>query len=316
MKKLNNILLMMFIFLSFSCDDILEEDITDDNVQAIYPTEGAAIDGNTVQFSWQNLDGVDNYRVQIIKSNQTFEIDSLVATNMLTVILNPGTYQWRVRGENFAYQTAYSFPINFSTQASTNLTDQDVTLLSPSNNLYTRNINVIFTWNALTNATSYDFELIKKLTGEQTVFQETDINSTNLTIDATLIDEDAEYIWKVKALNHNSETQYSQRSFFLDREAPNQPALTSPENQATASTMVTFNWTNGTDTGNIKSEITNTIEIATDANFNVITYLANTSNNSVQYEFVSTGTYYWRIKAIDAANNESNYSIVRSLIVE
>lgn len=316
MKTLNNTLLIMLLFVSFSCDDILEEDITDNNVQTTYPTEGLTIEGNTVKFSWQNLDGADDYRIQIIKRNQIIEIDSLVATNTLTVMLDSGTYQWRVRGENFAYQTSYSFPVNFSTKASTNLMDQDISLLSPTDDFYTKNINTIFTWNKLTNATSYNFELIKKLSGEQTIFQETDITSTNLTIDVTLIDEDAEYIWKVKALNDNSETQYSQRSVFLDREAPNQPAITSPADQATTTTMVTFNWTNGTDTGNVKSAITNTIDIASDTDFNSIIHSASTTNNSVQYEFASAGTYFWRIKAIDGATNESDYSIVRSVVVE
>ncbi len=316
MKTLNNTLLIILLFLSFSCDDVLEEDISNDNVQITYPTEGVTIDGNTVQFSWQNLDGADDYRIQIIKSNQTFEMDSLVSINTLTTTLDPGTYQWRVRGENFAYQTDYSFPINFSTQASINLADQDVVLLSPSDNLYTKTINTIFTWNKLTNATSYNFELVKKLSGEQTVFQETEISSNNLTIEASLFDEDAEYIWKIKALNETSETQYSQRSVFLDRIAPNQPSLTSPADQDVTTTVVTFNWTNGTDSGNVQSTITNTIEIASDIDFNSITHSANTSNNSVQYEFTSTGTYYWRIKAIDAATNESDYSIVRSLVVE
>ncbi|MEW4923123.1 hypothetical protein [Algibacter sp. 2305UL17-15] len=316
MKTLNSTLLIMLLFLSFSCDDILEEDITNDNLQTKYPIEGTVVDGNTVQFSWQNLDGADDYRIQIIKSHQVFEMDSLVSTNSLTVTLDSGTYQWRVRGENFAYETAYSFPINFSTQASTNLTDQDVILVSPSDNLYTKNINTIFTWNKLTSVTSYNFELIKKLSGEQTVFQEAEITSNSLTINDTLFDEDAEYIWKVKGLNETSETQYSQRTIFLDRVAPNQPSLTSPADQETTTTTVTFNWTNGTDSGNVKSGITNTIEIASDSNFNSIIHSASTPNNSAQHDFASTGTYYWRIKAIDVATNESDYSIVRSLVAE
>ena len=98
MKTLNNTLLIILLFLSFSCDDILEEDITNDNVQTTYPTEGTTFDGNTLQFSWQNLDGADDYRIQIIKNNQIFEIDSLVSANTLTITLNPGTYQWRIRG--------------------------------------------------------------------------------------------------------------------------------------------------------------------------------------------------------------------------
>ncbi|WP_346882335.1 hypothetical protein [uncultured Algibacter sp.] len=316
MKTLNRILTLLLLILSCSCDDILEEDITDDTIQTTFPTEGIIVEGNITQFTWQNLDGADNYRVQVLNENQIVEVDSLVTVNTASLTLEPGTYQWRVRGENFAYNTSYSFPVNFSTQASTNLDDQEVSLLSPSNNLYSKNINTIYTWTRLASATSYNFELVKKLNGEQTIFQETEVTNGNITLDATLFDEDAEYIWKVKALNATSESQFSQRSFFLDRVAPNQPSLASPTDQDTTTTMVTFNWVNGTDTGNVESEITNTIDIANDSDFNSIIFSVETLNNSVDYEFDSVGTYYWRIKAIDAATNESDYSIVRSLVVE
>ncbi|MDO5968998.1 hypothetical protein Q4Q35_04185 [Flavivirga aquimarina] len=317
MKIINNTFLaIILLFLSLSCDDILEEDITNDNVQISFPKEGTVIEGNTVQFTWQSIDGADDYRVQVITSNQILEVDSLMSTNTFVYTLNPGSYQWRIRGENFAYETTYTFPVNFSVETSDDLSNQNVSLLTPSIDFYTNNANIICTWNELSNVSSYSFELIKNLSGEQTVFKETGISSNSLTIDADVFDEDAEYIWKVKAINETSETQFSQRSLFLDREIPNQPALASPEDQDTTTTTVTFNWTNGVDSGNIKSSITNTIEIASDVNFNSIIHSANTENNTVQYTFTSTGTYYWRIKAIDAAGNESDYSIVRSIIVE
>ncbi|HEX9600806.1 MAG TPA: hypothetical protein VF985_04900 [Mariniflexile sp.] len=316
MKTLNRSLLFILILSSFSCDDILEEDITNDAIQIVAPIEGTVIEGNTVQFSWKELDGADDYRIQIIKSNQVFEVDSLVATNTFKYILNSGTYQWRVKGVNFAYNTAYTFPVNFSVEASDDLSIQNVVLLTPSNNFYTNGTSLIFTWSQLENATYYSFELIKNLSGEQTVVQEPNITLTSYTANSSVFDEDAKYIWKVKALNGTSETSYSQRSIFIDRVQPNQPSLSSPADQSMETTTVTFNWTNGVDTGNVKSAITNTIEIASDADFNTVIHLASTQNNTYQYEFGATGTYYWRIKAVDEATNESDYSTVRSVVVQ
>ena len=317
MRTLNNtLILLMLTILLFSCDDILEEDITNDMVQTISPNEGATIDGNTVQFLWQNLDGADSYRIQIIKSNQVFEIDSLISTTNFKVVLNSGTYQWRVRAENFAYNTDYTFPVNFSVETSDDLSNQNVALSTPSVDLYTNNKNITFTWQGITSAISCKFELIKSLNGEQTILPETDVTTSNYTIDPNLFNDDAKYVWKVKAVNATSETVYSQRFLFIDTVAPNQPTLTSPADQSTATTTATFNWTNGTDSGNIKSTITNTIEIASDIGFNTKVHSANTVNNTYQYVFSTLGTYYWRVKAIDAATNESDFSIVRSLVVE
>lgn len=317
MKTLNNTILIMLLFLLFSCDDILEEDITNGGVQIISPTEGTTIEGNTVQFSWRDLDGADSYSIQVINSDQVYEVDSLITDVLFNYTLDPGAYQWRVRGENFAYATAYTFPVNFLVETSDDLSNQSTVLSTPSIDFYINSTSLVFTWEKLTVATSYTFELIKNLSGEVTVLQESDITSTSFTPDASVFDEDAEYIWKVKAMNATTETVYSQRSLFIDTSTPNQPALTSPTDQETITTTATFNWTNGTDSGNVKSTITNTIEIASDVDFNTIIHSASTENNTYQYVFSSLiGTYYWRIKAIDAASNTSDYSIVRSVIVE
>ncbi|PKP11184.1 MAG: hypothetical protein CVU08_12785 [Bacteroidetes bacterium HGW-Bacteroidetes-3] len=317
MKKSNNTLLaLLLVFLAFACDDIFEEDISNDILQIISPIEGETIQGNTVQFSWQNLDGADGYRIQVINANHIYEVDSLVSVSTLVYILNPGEYQWRIRAENFAYTSPYTFPVNFTIVISDDLSDQTVALHTPSDNFYTNNTNIIFTWNEIISADYYNIEIIKKFNGQQTVFQQSAITVTNLNIDPNTFDEDAEYIWKIKALNSISETTYSERSVFIDRVIPSQPLLVSPLDQETESTAINFNWTNGVDLGNVKSVITNKIDIATDIDFNSIIHSANTTNNTYQFEFDTVGTYFWRIKAIDAATNESDYSNVRTVVVQ
>ena len=202
-------------------------------------------------------------------------------------------------------------------QESQDLTGQSVLLEVPTENIYLNVPVTIFNWEKISAADSYEFTLIKKTSGEQVVFQDNNVTSNSISIDALLIDEDAEYIWKVKAVNTSSETAFSERSFFIDTVIPSQPTLTTPDDETTVEpSTITFNWTNGADTGAIKSSITNTLEIATDANFNSILHAEETVNNSVQYEFTNTNTYYWRVRAIDAATNQSDYSIIRSIIVE
>lgn len=316
MKKIIKILSLLVIISYYACDDILEEDITDDSIQITYPLEGAVIDGNNVQFSWQHLDGADDYRVQVLNENQTIIVDSLVSENQLTYSIGEGSYQWRVKGENFAYETEYTFPVNFSVDISEDLTNQSVILSTPSDNLYTNNTDITFTWNPVVNANSYTFEVLKNNNGQTTIYQESEIANTSSNIDSSLFDVDAEYIWKVKAVNNSSETSYSERSVYIDRVEPNTPVLNTPNDNSINSSLVTFNWSNGTDTGNIQSSITNTIEIASDINFNTILLSDDTQNNTYQYTFSSTGDYYWRVKAYDSAGNESDNSITRTLTIE
>jgi len=84
----------------------------------------------------------------------------------------------------------------------------------------------------------------------------------------------------------------------------------------TSTSIVTFNWSNGSDTGNIQSAITNTIQVSPDINFNTLLISEDTLNNSYQYTFSETGIYYWRVKTADAAGNQSDTSILRTITIE
>lgn len=315
-KFLSLLSLIFFI----SCDDILEENINSDLVTPITPTSNSTIINNVVTFSWEALDGADEYRLQVmdIAQNNTIVLDSLVSGTSFQHPINPGNYQWRIRGENFAYESAYSFPINFTVQASSDLTNQLVILNTPTDNLYSNSTNLLFTWNSLAFADSYTFELVKNLNGQTTVFQQSNITGTNQGVNASVFNVDAEYIWKVKAINTSTETTYSQRSIYLDRQAPNQPALVTPDNEAIITgTTIDFTWSVGQDTGNVQSEVRSVLEIAQDANFNtIIETITVTNGTSQQVTVPSLGTYYWRVQTKDAAENSSTYSSNRSFTAE
>ncbi|QXP58406.1 hypothetical protein [Olleya sp. HaHaR_3_96] len=317
MQRINNILIILVLLFTISCDDILEEDISDDLVQITSPINNITLIGNTVNFTWQPLNGADSYRIQISELSQNIILDSLVSTSNFSYVMNSGSYQWRIKAENFSYQTDYTFPANFSLETSQNLDNQTVVLQTPSQNLYSNSNDFVFTWDELEAATSYDIDLLKNTTGLETVFQLSNITDNGVSVAASYFTDDAEYIWKIRGVNAMSQTDYSERSLYIDRQSPNQPNLVSPAELETTSTeTVTFNWLNGTDTGTLQSEITNTFEIATDINFNAILYTEQTSNNTSQYEFTTTGTYYWRVKAVDLAFNQSDFSIVRTLVIQ
>jgi hypothetical protein len=315
--KLFSVLSLLFFM---SCDDILEENISDDLVTPITPTSASIVTTNVVNFAWNTIDGADEYRLQVLDNDQNnlIVLDSLVSETSFQHPLDPGSYEWRIRGENFAYETAYSFPISFSVLASSDLTNQSVILNTPTTNLYTNSTNILFTWNDLQFADSYEFELIKNLNGQTTVQQQTGITETNYSVNSTVYDVDAEYVWKVKAVNTTTETTFTTRSIYIDREAPNQPSLVSPNDDEIITEIdIDFNWTLGQDSGNVQSEIVSILEIAQDANFNTIIETITIPNGaSQQVSIANIGTYYWRVRAKDTAQNVSAYSISRTFTTE
>lgn len=324
MKKLMKISTCLLLFSSIACDDVVEENIEDDIVVATYPTQGTIITGNAVTFEWENLEGADDYRVQIFsEGTQTSVLDSLVeGQNTLTYVMNPGNFSWRVRGENFAYVTAYNFPIDFEVQASDDLTNQIINIITPSSNYFTNNVsNVIVTWDAITNADSYTFEMNKTVNNTTTTeIQESGLTTTSYSVASAAFNEDGIYTLKVKGLNSNNstETVFSTRLLSLDTQAPNDIGLVSPNEAATVnvSTTVNFSWNIPTDSGTVQSPITYQLELSNDDTFASVFGPTGGTTNTATYSFSTVGTYYWRIKATDEAGNSTISSTNRSIVVQ
>lgn len=309
MKTINKFFFCTLALIMFSCDDIFEEDITDDMVQIISPVNNAEIESNVVNFHWNGLDGADKYRIQIYSSNQSMILDSLVRRESFTYALSGGDYQWRIRGENSAYESNYTFPTNFKMIESSDLATQQVILSTPESGIYTNRTNITCTWQRLSAADSYEVELIN-VTGGQNVVQRTTVTTTSVTFNNTVLTEDAEYQWKIKAVNETSETLFYSRNFNIDTVVPNQPQNALPATNTTQliNQPITFTWNTVADSGIIQSPIFYTIQFANQNTFTPVLLSSNSNTTSFPQTLTASGDYYWRIKATDAAGNVSAYS--------
>lgn len=310
MKTINKILLFALAIATVSCEDIIEEDITNDTIQITSPLNGAEIESNVVNFQWNELDGADKYRVQVYNEDSAMVLDSLVNHYNFTYPILPGSYQWRVRGENSAYQTAYTFPVSFTVIESTDLTTQQVVLSSPSNNYYTNSTSLICTWSPITTADYYELELVNLTSGSTVVYQQSNITTTSITLNSTNLSQEAQYQWKIKAVNSTSMTPFATRNFYIDRTNPNQPQNSLPAHNSTQiiNQAISLSWTATTDVGTIQSSLNYTIEFSNDISFATVIHSSTTSTTSYEHTLTTAGIYYWRVKATDAAGNNGAYS--------
>lgn len=305
MKTTKILIAVLFSILFYSCEDILEEDITDDIIQVIYPLNGEVIESNVVNFQWNALDGADDYRIQIFESNATIVLDSLVSQSHFSYPLSQGNYQWRVRGENFGYTSTYSVNNSFSVIETEDLTNQQVVLSSPSDNFYTNNANLVLTWQNVNVADSYSFELSRVTSGEVVINQQSNLVANSLTLNSSILNQNAEYKWKIKAVNSTSETVFSSRKFYLDTVLPNQPTNSLPTNNSTqiSGQTITFTWSIPADSGIITSPISYTIQFSNSLAFTSIIQSSDVTSNTFQQIFNTAGDYYWRVIAKDQAGN-------------
>ena len=110
-----------------------------------------------------------------------------------------------------------------------------------------------------------------------------------------------------------------QSTFSVDPTPPPLPELLQPQTGVRQGKQATMTWTPVTD----PNGVTYTLQVASSANFTSL-ILERVALTAAQYQLTSAEglptagkntPYYWRVKAVDLAQNESNWSTVRSFYV-
>lgn len=304
---------VILLFCLTGCDEIIEIDISREQVMLLTPADSLKTDKLAQTFRWTPLKGARAYNLQIaspsLKSPGIFFVDTTVTKEFLTLTLQPGKFEWRIKAINGGYETAIQSRI-FQIDSSANLANQELVLRAPANNGLI-NLRVInFSWDGLPMADEYIF----KLTASGSTY-DTTVTTKVPRLQVKIPGTAHSYQWKVTALNTASAKISATYEFSTDYTAPAAPGLTNPSTDTSFQTYpVVFRWRrNGSDIKQDSLFVFNSDQqtrltgfpIAVNSQFHVF--------NS-QSSFPA-GTYYWGIKSVDKANNSSILSGLRKFSV-
>lgn len=292
----------LLIFLSLiSCSEIVsEEDISDKYVQLTAPINNAQFVSTSVTFSWENLQDATQYQLQIAKPSFTaplqIVLDTIVTSNSFSYQLPVGQYEWRVKALNGSYSTSYSTR-TITITSNDDFQSNTVTLVTPTNNLITNLASHNLSWQAIIGATNYQLQVFDS-SNTLVLDQNTSSTSYNYTF------AEGSYQWRVRASNGSDNTLYTSRSILVDVTAPNTPTLVTPTNATSSSTTdVSFSWNRTSISGSSERD---SIYIYTNS---ALTTLNSKAQATSPYsKTLTSGTYYWRVKAFDSAGNIGNVS--------
>lgn len=312
---------LIFIFLFglffnpfFSCKEIREIDLTNKNISILAPTNNTITTILSQSFWWEEVEGVDYYNIQIV--NPSFSnianlvLDSNITDNLFRFTLQPGEYQWRVKGINGSSQTPY-VTFNLKVDTTSNLSAQTILLSTPLNNSYFKAEEVNFSWQILYSALNYKVEIASpNFSTLSNIIFDTLVSGNNLKY---TFSQDGEFEWRVRGQNFSSTTPYSNpRKFEIDNTNPNIPTLISPTNNSFfMSNSVDFLWNRGAESG---SPIEDSLYIFSDT-LNTVSKVYTTTTVSVTDTF-SSGIYYWRVRSTDLSGNKSAYSEKRKFTIQ
>ena len=290
-----------------SCEDFIEKDITGKRVTVLAPPDGFISSSLTITFWWDELDGAEEYSLQVVQpgfsSVQNILVDTVLTDTRFVTTFNPGIYQWRIKAMNNGGDSDYLIR-TFTVDSTGNLGSVLMILQSPVDNYVTNNTSNTFKWDTVFSAVEYRFQVI-------------DLANNNIVTDVTLTADSfvyslpaGNYKWQVRAQNSSSNSPYSSRTISIDLTAPVVPAIIAPINGDTVTSPVNLIWSSDL------NSLGDSLFIYNDSlltNQNTVLFTTDTT-----FLFTDTATqhYYWRLKTKDSAGNQSNYTATYKFLVQ
>ena len=303
-KLLYSLVIFSASILIYSCEDFIEVELSGKSITVLAPANNTVSSSYSQLFKWEDLKGAEKYQLQIVKPNfasvAQFVLDTTTASTQFAFNLQPGNYQWRLRAMNNSSMTEYQ-TFSLTIDSTLDLSSSFVILnANPVDNYYSKLFTNTFSWQAMTNADNYVFQLVSGGSPAST---------TATTLNYTFTAEGV-YQWKVYAQNSYSNSAFSvTRTITIDTAAPDVPTYISPTSDALTANPIVLMW-NTSSTANYSH-----LQISTDSLF--LSALADIKDTiipntgiSVSYNFYSSVVgekYYWRVQDLDFAGNESQY---------
>ncbi len=277
----------------------------------VWPTEGENVNDNTPNFNWDAP--AENsypltYYVEISPDKYDITDSSWVTDDNweVTTDLVDNFYYWRVyavdnAGNTSSFTTWQGFRIDV-------LPPDTPTVVSPENQGWTT-ASPNFDWNSVNDNSLpvvYNIEIYysPSLNLAENVFT----TEENYVV---ILDEGS-YLWRLRSIDNagNKSDWTENRIFSVDNVLPTQVTLQYPDNNLhLAMDAITFEWQSASDVGSGVAWYV--IQIDNDDNFGSLLHenaAIPGADNTYTYAFTETGSFYWRVRAVDNGGNEGAWS--------
>jgi len=309
-KAVNSSSETLYATASFSVlvDD--SNDISNETVNLIAPSNGVDLTDNNITFTWNEVPFADDYVLQIATPDfinpLQVVVDETLANTSSSQTLNDGSYQWRVKARNSSSETNYSTN-SFTVSTGINFSDRIVVIISPPDNFISNQPTLNIQWEPVEDATLYRIQILDAATNSLVDEQTTTLTSTPFTF------PEGELIWQVRAETSSESTGYTAQNITIDSVAPNTPILLTPlDTEILTSTLVNFTYSREAIEGTAESD---QISIYEDPALTILVLQQEVSGGTFNTTLTNNQTYYWKMKAFDLAGNQSSDSSVFSFTI-
>ena len=296
-------LLIVSIVFCIACEAVFVEDISDEEVVLIAPSDNVTLDEGDINFYWEAVTEASRYRLRIVtpsfvQANQVL-LDTIITQTNFSHKLVEGVYEWGVRALNSDYETEETRAVFSLT--STDFSQQSPVIVSPIENLISNVSNQTIRWESVEGAEEYRLQVWNP---DENGTKEKDILLTSLNHSHAF--SSGNYLIKVRGQNDQINSLYEQVSILVDLVKPNKPENVAPNAAASQNeTTVNFTWTRTNVQGSVEVD---SLYVFKDINLSNLLFKVESSTKSHTRDDIEVGTYYWYVKSFDKATNESERS--------
>jgi serine protease AprX len=257
------------------------------------PSDGSGTCDATPAFDWSSVSGATSYRIQVDNDSgfASPEIDTTSASfdYTPTSALSPGTYYWRVQASNSCGDGSWSESSSFTILSK----PSTPSLMSPSDGSGTCGTTPAFDWSSVSGATSYRIQVDNN---SSFASPEIDTITASSEYTPTLALSPGTYYWRVLSSNSCGDSSWSASWSFTILSAPSAPSLSSPlDGSLSSNSTLTFSW------GSVSGATSYRIQVDNDSKFSSpeIDQVSSSTSYTPGTGLV-LGTYYWRVRSINA----------------
>lgn len=264
------------------------------------PTNNATGQKYNVSFIWSSAIGATEYKIQLSKSDSfgttVFERDQATTSYDYAGLEPNTTYYWRVQAKNSAGSSPWSSVFTFKTGSFTPPPSAPQ-LSKPDDDAKNTEIDIDFSWQVSSGATSYKLEISEDEDFE-TVYEEYTTNKT--TYKVTKLAHDTKYYWHVAAVNTAGQGAWSATRSITTKVdnsgMPAMPVLSAPANKTSGlGTTVKLEWSKA------ENATEYYLQVATDIDFVNSIFDETVANNYHTLTSLKNNTsYYWRVMSMNS----------------
>lgn len=213
----------------------------------IYPSNIANNVPKEIDLKWSKIPSAESYDLYIEEKDPItgaitvlIEESGITDTNYTVSLQGATSYFWKVRAVRGAETTDWSDEYTFKTEG---IIPGTAKLIYPVNNAKYVDRNTYFEWEEVEGADLYIMNIYYQKAGQRIyAIENATMTTTKVQMSDDYLEENKFYTWEIIAQTEGIRGESSTSKFILIEGGNNQPELLLPEDEATTSNDITFEW--------------------------------------------------------------------------